>query len=42
MDTTFTSKESKHNIHWVKCADCHPKGVPPKRGGEVSSRRLVR
>lgn len=31
MDTTFANKESKHNIHWVKCADCHPKGVPPKR-----------
>ncbi len=31
MDTTFYSAASKHNIHWVKCADCHPKGIPPKR-----------
>jgi hypothetical protein len=31
MDTTFASKDSKHNIHWVKCADCHPKGVPLRR-----------
>jgi len=31
MDTTFLAKSSKHNIHFVKCADCHPKGVPRKR-----------
>ena len=31
MDTTFASANSKHNIHWVKCADCHTKGVPPKK-----------
>jgi len=23
MDTTFFSKNSKHNVHWVKCGDCH-------------------
>lgn len=28
MDTTFASSKSPHNIHWVKCADCHTKGVP--------------
>jgi hypothetical protein len=28
MDTTFASAASKHNIHWVKCADCHMHGVP--------------
>jgi hypothetical protein len=28
MDTTFLSSKSKHNIHFVKCADCHAKGVP--------------
>lgn len=32
MDTTFRSAESKHNIHWVKCVDCHPKGAPRKEG----------
>jgi hypothetical protein len=31
MDTTFSSTASKHNIHWVKCADCHTKGVPRKK-----------
>jgi len=29
MDTTFASKASTHNIHWVKCTDCHEHGVPP-------------
>jgi hypothetical protein len=28
MDTTFRSRDSKHNVHWVKCADCHTNGVP--------------
>jgi hypothetical protein len=31
MDTTFLSAASGHNIHFVKCADCHPKGIPRKR-----------
>jgi hypothetical protein len=31
MDTSFKSTDSKHNVHWVKCADCHPKGVPKKK-----------
>ncbi len=31
MDTSFLSLKSRHNIHFVKCIDCHPKGVPPKR-----------
>ena len=31
MDTTFLSKTSRHNIQFVKCIDCHPKGVPKKR-----------
>ncbi len=28
MDTTFRSADSKHNIHFVACADCHTKGIP--------------
>ena len=28
MDTTFANAKSAHNIHWVKCADCHQHGVP--------------
>jgi hypothetical protein len=31
MDTTFASQGSQHNIHWVKCLDCHTKGVPAKK-----------
>jgi Cytochrome c554 and c-prime len=30
MDTTFLSTASGHNVHFVKCADCHPKGIPKK------------
>jgi len=33
MDTTFKDKKSMHNVHFVKCADCHPKGVPKRRNG---------
>ncbi len=32
MDTTFKDLKSPHNIHRVKCIDCHPKGVPQKPG----------
>lgn len=35
MDTTFKSTSSKHNIHWVKCVDCHTKGVPQKRSAKL-------
>jgi cytochrome c554/c'-like protein len=28
MDTTFADRKSAHNIHWVKCADCHQHGIP--------------
>ena len=31
MDTTFANPNSKHNIHWVKCIDCHPGGAPKKK-----------
>jgi hypothetical protein len=31
MDTSFRLPQSKHNIHWVKCVDCHPQGVPRRR-----------
>lgn len=30
MDTTFKNPESSHNIHFVKCRDCHRDGVPKK------------
>jgi len=28
MDTTFANAKSTHNIHWVKCTDCHQHGIP--------------
>ena len=31
MDTTFRSVNSPHDIHFVKCVDCHANGVPKKR-----------
>ncbi len=36
MDTTYANPASKHNIHWVKCQDCHTHGVPRSmhRGSE--------
>jgi hypothetical protein len=37
MDTTFLSPSSKHNVHFVKCVDCHTKGVPPRRKSAVSA-----
>ncbi len=30
MDTTFKSTQSPHNVHFVKCIDCHTKGIPKK------------
>jgi len=30
MDTTFKARASSHNIHFMKCLDCHEKGVPKK------------
>ncbi len=31
MDTTFRSVDSKHNIHFVACGDCHNGRRPAKR-----------
>jgi len=33
MDTTYRDSKSLYDIHFVKCLDCHPKGVrrPPRR-----------
>jgi len=31
MDTTFKFLKSPHNVHTVKCADCHTKGIPQKK-----------
>lgn len=32
MDTTYNAKASSHDIHSVRCQDCHPNGVPDNRG----------
>jgi hypothetical protein len=31
MDTTFANVKSRHDVHTVKCIDCHPAGVPRRR-----------
>ena len=31
MDTTFRNPKSAHDVHRVKCLDCHPKGVPRRK-----------
>ncbi len=37
MDTTFASEKSMHNIHWVKCEDCHRHGVPRAKSAQASA-----
>jgi hypothetical protein len=32
MNTSYADSKSPHNIHSVRCEDCHPKGIPvPKQ-----------
>ncbi len=38
MDTTFRDRNSRHNIHFVKCADCHPRGIPKAKNRSAHSR----
>lgn len=35
MDTSFASAKSAHNIHWVRCTDCHQHGVPKMKPGRA-------
>ena len=40
MDTTFANAKSTHNIHWVKCENCHQHGVPkPKPISQIGITR---
>lgn len=39
MDTTFRDPKSAHNVHTVKCGDCHPKGVPKRLSVQVAPKR---
>lgn len=36
MDTTFANPKSSHNIHSVKCIDCHTRGVPRKKAAPTA------
>jgi len=44
MDTTFKTAKSLHNVHTVKCLDCHKNGIPKSKkinnheGHEVTRR----
>ena len=42
MDTTFRNAKSPHNVHTVKCADCHTKGVPKKRSKNHEGHEVAR
>ena len=37
MDTTFSNAKSRQNIHFVKCVDCHVRGLPPRRAATRES-----
>lgn len=38
MDTTFANAKSTHNVHWVRCVDCHQHGVPkPKVATKIAA-----
>ena len=42
MDTSFANAKSAHNIHWVRCTDCHQHGVPkPKVSMKVAARAVL-
>jgi hypothetical protein len=37
MDTTYFNAKSPHNIHWVRCQDCHGHGIPAGKTAPSSS-----
>ena len=41
MDTTFANAASQHNIHWVKCADCHVNGIPKPQTPTAVHKKVV-
>ena len=41
MDTTFANAASPHNIHWVKCADCHQHGIPKMKTATEGKAKLL-
>jgi len=42
MDTSFKDTASKHNIHSVKCVDCHTQGVPSRKYPHPTVRSALR
>jgi hypothetical protein len=38
MDTTFRSRDSRHDVHRVSCVACHPGGPPRKKGTAAGAR----
>jgi hypothetical protein len=41
MDTIFANLGSRHNIHFVKCVDCHEHGVPVKKSPSFAGRATL-
>ncbi|HKN25971.1 MAG TPA: multiheme c-type cytochrome [Candidatus Acidoferrum sp.] len=41
MDTTFKNRKSLHNIHFVKCLDCHTHGIPKKKATQAVTASVV-
>ncbi len=37
MDTSYSNPASRHNIHWVRCTDCHTHGVPRAGRAAIAS-----
>jgi hypothetical protein len=42
MDTTFKSLKSPHNIHTMKCTDCHTKGIPKRKDAREGREQVSR
>jgi hypothetical protein len=40
MDTTYANSGSRHNIHWVKCTDCHTHGIPKVKASAAVKAKL--
>ena len=42
MDTTYANPNSSHNVHWVRCTDCHQHGVPKMKAvAQATSQRAA-
>jgi hypothetical protein len=39
MDTTYADSQSAHNIHWVRCTDCHQHGAPRMKAAALQSHK---